>query len=481
MGGPRLLCPRPQPDRLRPRSARRWADFPTTEGGTPQAARASAPIRPPRSPRSRSASGQRSIDTNVARVVARYHGIERSLDEARNEIRQTGRSDDAGRPARRFRPGDDGPRRDDLPAQEPGLRRLPAGGRLRGPCERQPEAFPAPKREARAARTATASPGGSSATARLAGAPPGQGHARRDGGACPARSGTTSAPRHAPTLAPVTPCLHPFHARPARRRARRAGRRRLVAAARPARRSRPADALREAPSKRCLAKGQPLPPDPFFSGPGLDRADHLRADPERDRRAAVAPGRAAARLARRRCRPSTSDGRLGWAARRRAGLVPRPRRRRAALLALPEGDAAADARAAFRRCWPSSTRSEAPLFAAALSLANWHRRHRFCSNCGHEREIQPRRLVAAMRRAAAPSIIPRVDPVVIMLAEHDGRAAARPPAAISARPLFRARRVRRARRNDRGRGRARAQGGSRDRRRRRHATSPASPGRSHRR
>ena len=52
-------------------------------------------------------------------------------------IQETGQIDDAGRPARRFRASNDGPWRDDLPTQEPGLHGLPAGNRLQGPCERQ--------------------------------------------------------------------------------------------------------------------------------------------------------------------------------------------------------------------------------------------------------------------------------------------------------------------------------------------------------
>ena len=63
---------------------------------------------------------------------------------------------------------------------------------------------------------------------------------------------------------------------------------------------------------------------------------------------------------------------------------------------------------------------DAPLFAAALSLAGWHARHRFCANCG-----QPTEIVRGgwSRRCPACSAehFPRVDPVVIMLAEHDGR------------------------------------------------------------
>ena len=33
------------------------------------------------------------------------------------------------------------------------------------------------------------------------------------------------------------------------------------------------------PPKPCLPESLPLPPDPFFTGNGLNRADHLRADP----------------------------------------------------------------------------------------------------------------------------------------------------------------------------------------------------------
>lgn len=63
---------------------------------------------------------------------------------------------------------------------------------------------------------------------------------------------------------------------------------------------------------------------------------------------------------------------------------------------------------------------DAPLFAAALSLSQWHQRHRFCANCG-----QPTEIVRAgwSRRCPGCSAehFPRVDPVVIMIAEFEGR------------------------------------------------------------
>jgi NAD+ diphosphatase len=61
-----------------------------------------------------------------------------------------------------------------------------------------------------------------------------------------------------------------------------------------------------------------------------------------------------------------------------------------------------------------------PPLAEAKSLLGWHRRHRFCSNCG-----APTRLVqAGWRRdcaACGAEHFPRTDPVVIMLAIHDER------------------------------------------------------------
>jgi NAD+ diphosphatase len=63
---------------------------------------------------------------------------------------------------------------------------------------------------------------------------------------------------------------------------------------------------------------------------------------------------------------------------------------------------------------------DAPLFAAAMSLARWHSRHRFCANCGHLSGI-----VRGGWSRSCPSCsaehFPRVDPVVIMLVEHEGK------------------------------------------------------------
>lgn len=79
---------------------------------------------------------------------------------------------------------------------------------------------------------------------------------------------------------------------------------------------------------------------------------------------------------------------------------------------------------------------DAPLFAAARSVLDWHARHGFCAGCG-----QPTRVVRAGwgRRCdgCGSEHFPRVDPVAIMLAEHDasvliGRQPGFPPGRYSA-------------------------------------------------
>lgn len=158
-----------------------------------------------------------------------------------------------------------------------------------------------------------------------------------------------------------------------------------------------------------------MPPDPFFAGPGIDRADLLRSDPER--LAALTKHDQAKQLLWREGLPAVdARGRLEW----REPSEP--------LLFLGlDGDAPCfcglelsrpDARAAFATLGLLSS-ADAPLFAAALSLSSWHSRHGFCASCG-----EPTAVVRGgwSRRCASCEAehFPRVDPVVIMLAEHDG-------------------------------------------------------------
>ena len=64
--------------------------------------------------------------------------------------------------------------------------------------------------------------------------------------------------------------------------------------------------------------------------------------------------------------------------------------------------------------------TEGGLAAYATGLLNWHRRHRFCANCGSATEITEAGLSRRCPSCGAHHF-PRTDPVVIMTVEHDGR------------------------------------------------------------
>ena len=158
-----------------------------------------------------------------------------------------------------------------------------------------------------------------------------------------------------------------------------------------------------------------MPLEPFFSGNGLDRADLVRGNPEQ-------LGELAARPDARRLRWANGlpdidgNGRLQWDS-GPADIFLGLNGNAPCFSAIEPGGK--DLRAQFNTLahlhW-----DDAPVFAAAASLASWHRRHTFCANCG-----QPSDLVRGgwSRRcpACAAEHFPRVDPVVIMLAEHEGR------------------------------------------------------------
>ena len=156
-------------------------------------------------------------------------------------------------------------------------------------------------------------------------------------------------------------------------------------------------------------------PEPFFSGPGIDRADQVRVDPLR---LAELTGAGARQLVWRDGLPAVgTDGRLEW----------QPASATELFLGIQDGQPRfsateqphANARAAFDTIG-SLAEDEAPLFAAALSLAWWHSRHLFCANCGASTEIERGGWSRRCPECSAQHF-PRVDPVVIMLAEHEGR------------------------------------------------------------
>ena len=163
-----------------------------------------------------------------------------------------------------------------------------------------------------------------------------------------------------------------------------------------------------------------MPPEPFFAGPGLDRADPLRAQP--DEIARLAASLEALALSWDDGAPALDEhGGLLWQPMSGdeplfLGFAPD---RAPRFSAVPEGPVPTDLRSHYALLGNLDT-ADAPIFAAALSLANWHRRHMFCSVCGQP--TAPNR--GGWSRACpacASEHYPRVDPVVIMLATHDGR------------------------------------------------------------
>ena len=156
-------------------------------------------------------------------------------------------------------------------------------------------------------------------------------------------------------------------------------------------------------------------PEPFFSGPGIDRADQVRVDPAQ---LSALLDKGASQLVWRDGLPAIgTDGRLEW---ERATspdffLGIQDGQTRVSAAVQPHSNA----RAAFDTMGVLSP-DEAPLFAAALSLAWWHSRHGFCANCGAATGIERGGWSRACPQCSAQHF-PRVDPVVIMLAEHDGR------------------------------------------------------------
>ena len=147
-----------------------------------------------------------------------------------------------------------------------------------------------------------------------------------------------------------------------------------------------------------------MPPEPFFSGPGIDRADQVRVDAER--LAEITSSDGGRQLLWCDGLPAVGDdGRLEWSPVSAPDLF----------LGIQDGDPRfsaaeqphANARAAFDTLG-TLAEDEAPLFAAALSLAWWHSRHLFCANCGASTEIE-----RGGGRDAAPNAPPSISPASI--------------------------------------------------------------------
>lgn len=155
--------------------------------------------------------------------------------------------------------------------------------------------------------------------------------------------------------------------------------------------------------------------EPFFSGPGLDRADAMRPDEEGIRALAASP--LARQLQWREGLPELSAaGRVAWSRATNPQLFLGLDGEIPCFCAI-EG-AIAETRTAIGYLALLDA-ADAPIVAAALSLSRWHLRHRFCANCGHLTEIVRGGWSRRCPKCAAEHY-PRVDPVVIMLVERDG-------------------------------------------------------------
>ena len=159
---------------------------------------------------------------------------------------------------------------------------------------------------------------------------------------------------------------------------------------------------------------------PGFTGAGLDRADHLRQDAER---LADLMANGDARLLHLDMVDPVLDeaGALRWG--------PVEGAEELLFLGLEEGrplfaplvrmELGQRAWSVFRLLSLMSSRVAA-IWGAARSLNEWHNRHGFCPACGHA--TAPFRAGWGRQCTACKTEhFPRVDPVVIMLAEHEGR------------------------------------------------------------
>ena len=162
-----------------------------------------------------------------------------------------------------------------------------------------------------------------------------------------------------------------------------------------------------------------------FTGSRLDRADHVRADPERlagymnwKTRVLTLDG----------LMPSLDDAnRLVWGT-----LADVPEDAELCFLGLDEGKACfaavpprgdATPRMANPQLWSLMSTlqpDDLAIYGGARSLADWHARHRFCAQCGGDTKLAK----GGWQRnctACEASHFPRTDPVTIMLVEHEDR------------------------------------------------------------
>ena len=163
---------------------------------------------------------------------------------------------------------------------------------------------------------------------------------------------------------------------------------------------------------------------PGFTGGTLDRAEPVRTNPEAYR-AALSDWRGRL-LVLDGLEPRVDEaGGLEW-----TSIAEAPEGAELVLLGMADGrphfaalvpGVRATRSARLMAALASLASGEAATYAGARSLLDWHARHGFCANCGHGTALYRAGWGRQCPNCAAEHF-PRVDPVVIMIAEHEGRA-----------------------------------------------------------
>ena len=163
-----------------------------------------------------------------------------------------------------------------------------------------------------------------------------------------------------------------------------------------------------------------------FTGSRLDRADHIRADPEA---LAGQMGWRARLLALDGLLPALDDaGALQWGS--LADAAPDAELvflglddGKPCFAAVPErGDVAPRmANPALWAAMAALSPGDLAIYGGARSIVDWHARHRFCAQCGHATRLAKGGWQRTCSNCGAQHF-PRTDPVAITLVEHaDGR------------------------------------------------------------
>jgi len=168
-----------------------------------------------------------------------------------------------------------------------------------------------------------------------------------------------------------------------------------------------------------------LPRGPFFTASPLDRVDHVRSDAEAY--AALLGDWRGRLLALDGTDPQLTDaGALVWLSTAEAGdadlilLGLREERPYFAAVADVTGPALMRSPAMWRALSLLAA-DDAAIFGTAISLITWHNGHRFCARCGGA-TLFFRAGWGRKCTICATEHFPRTDPVVIMLAEFEGKA-----------------------------------------------------------